>query len=176
MPCLRGVRPNSAAYVFGQYCNLEIAVRTFDLVVHDTYPASFTTRDTVAVETPASPATSLIVLGLRLAAEGEFLFPTSAPGETMLESRRRCISSLEVIKFSPSLLAKLKRRILFPGSNTLCTDSQSYGPVALFTVALFASPLAEPFQLAFLTATIRLAISSLFSFSPSPAYAFARRK
>jgi hypothetical protein len=45
----------------GQYCNLEIAVKTFVLVSQDTLPAPFTTRDTVAVETPASLATSFTV-------------------------------------------------------------------------------------------------------------------
>jgi hypothetical protein len=43
------------------YCNLEIAVKTFVFVVEDTLPAPFTTRDTDAVETSASLATSFIV-------------------------------------------------------------------------------------------------------------------
>ena len=45
----------------GQYCNLELAVMPFVLVVLDTLGAPFTTRDTVAVETPASLATSFTV-------------------------------------------------------------------------------------------------------------------
>src|SRR5436305_11985466 len=56
-------RPNSAACAFGKNCNLETADMTFVLVLPDTVLVSFTTRDTVASETPASLATSLIVHG-----------------------------------------------------------------------------------------------------------------
>jgi hypothetical protein len=57
-------RPNSAAEVLGQYCNVEMAVKTLALVRPDTFAAPFTTRDTVATETPASRATSFTVHGL----------------------------------------------------------------------------------------------------------------
>jgi len=50
----------------GQYFNLEIAFKTLVLVSPDTLPASFTTRDTVVVETPADLATSFIVHGIKL--------------------------------------------------------------------------------------------------------------
>ncbi len=53
--------PNSDADALGRNCNFEIAFKTIDLLSQDTLPASFTTGDTVAVETPASLATSLIV-------------------------------------------------------------------------------------------------------------------
>jgi hypothetical protein len=46
----------------GQYCNCEIAANTLVLVSPDTLEAPFITRDTVAIETPASLATSLEVL------------------------------------------------------------------------------------------------------------------
>jgi hypothetical protein len=55
-------RPNSTAEALGRNPNWEMAFMTFVLLSHDTLPAPFTTRDTVAVETPASLATSLIVL------------------------------------------------------------------------------------------------------------------
>ena len=54
-------RPNSAAFALGQYFNFEIAAKTFVLALPDTLPAPFATRDTVAVETPASRATSFTV-------------------------------------------------------------------------------------------------------------------
>jgi hypothetical protein len=51
---------------WGQYCNLEMAVRTFLLVSADTLLTPFATRDTVVVPTPASFATSFIVIDIRL--------------------------------------------------------------------------------------------------------------
>jgi hypothetical protein len=54
-------RPSSAAWLLGQYCNLETAANTFFFVLRDTVPEPFTTRDTVAVETPARRAMSLTV-------------------------------------------------------------------------------------------------------------------
>jgi hypothetical protein len=51
-------RPNSAAWLLGRYCSLAIALKTLVLVSADTAPVPFVTRDTVAVETPASRATS----------------------------------------------------------------------------------------------------------------------
>jgi len=48
----------------GRNFNFEIAVVTVDLDFEDTLQLPFMTRDTVAVETPASLATSLIVDGL----------------------------------------------------------------------------------------------------------------
>jgi hypothetical protein len=47
--------------VLGQYRNPEIAFNTFVFVLRDTIPDLFTTRDTVAVETPASLAMSFTV-------------------------------------------------------------------------------------------------------------------
>ena len=54
-------RPSSAAWLLGQYCSLETAANTFVFVLRDTVPEPFTTRDTVAVETPARRAMSLTV-------------------------------------------------------------------------------------------------------------------
>ena len=54
-------RPNSAADALGRYCNSEMAVKTIALFELDTLLIPFMTRDTVAVETQASLATSLIV-------------------------------------------------------------------------------------------------------------------
>jgi hypothetical protein len=59
MPALD--RPNSAACPLGRYCNRETAPNTFVFASQDTLQVPFTTRDTVAVETPASLATSLTV-------------------------------------------------------------------------------------------------------------------
>jgi hypothetical protein len=54
-------RPNAAAYGLGQYRNLEMADKTLVCVSRDTRSELFKTRDTVAVETPASLATSFTV-------------------------------------------------------------------------------------------------------------------
>src|SRR5258708_35049669 len=51
-----------AALTFGRNCNLETALITRSLVSVETVPVSFTTRDTVAVDTPANFATSLTVV------------------------------------------------------------------------------------------------------------------
>src|ERR1700728_639823 len=56
-------RPNSAACALGLNCNFETTLKTLFLVLVDTLLAPFTTRDTIADETPASLATSLTVLG-----------------------------------------------------------------------------------------------------------------
>ena len=56
-------RPSSAACGLGLYCNFATMLRTLLLVLVDTLSAPFTTRDTVACETPASLATSLTLLG-----------------------------------------------------------------------------------------------------------------
>jgi hypothetical protein len=45
----------------GQYCNVEIVDITLSRILPDTLPAPLATRDTVAVETPASLAMSFIV-------------------------------------------------------------------------------------------------------------------
>jgi len=66
--CLRytpPARPSSAAYALGLYFNLEMAAKTFAFVMQETFAAPFTTRDTDAVETPASLATSFTVDGRR---------------------------------------------------------------------------------------------------------------
>src|SRR5260370_42190593 len=55
-------RFNSVACTFGRYCSRELAVKTLVLVSLDTLQLPFTTRDTVAVETTASLATSVAVL------------------------------------------------------------------------------------------------------------------
>jgi hypothetical protein len=56
--------PNSATCVLGQYCNSQIVAKTLVLILPFTLLAPFATRDTVAVETPASLATSFIVLDI----------------------------------------------------------------------------------------------------------------
>lgn len=65
IPRFRGIplfpRPSSAAWLFGRYCEPEIALNTFFLDSCDTAPDPLTTRDTVAVETPASLAMSITV-------------------------------------------------------------------------------------------------------------------
>jgi hypothetical protein len=74
----------------GGYCNRETAPNTFALASQDTLQVPFTTRDTVAVETPASLATSftvhartsvsvdkLIIVSIRL--EGETDFTRESP-------------------------------------------------------------------------------------------------
>ncbi len=54
-------RPNAAACPFGQYCSHETADRTLSFVTRDTLHEPFTTRETVAVDTRASLATSFTV-------------------------------------------------------------------------------------------------------------------
>ena len=54
-------RPNSAACALGQYCNVDIAAKTFILVSSVTLPVPFDTRDNVVAETSANLATSNIV-------------------------------------------------------------------------------------------------------------------
>ena len=65
IPRFRGIplfpRPSSAAWLFGRYCEPEIALDTFFFASRDTAPDPLTTRDTVAVETPASLAISITV-------------------------------------------------------------------------------------------------------------------
>src|SRR5277367_3711823 len=56
-------RPSSLAWRFGRYFKAEIAASTASLVTEETFAEPFMTRDTVAVETPASFAMSLIVGG-----------------------------------------------------------------------------------------------------------------
>jgi hypothetical protein len=53
--------PSSAACSLGRYCNRETASNTFVLASQDTLQTPFTTRETVAVDTPASLATSFTV-------------------------------------------------------------------------------------------------------------------
>jgi hypothetical protein len=54
-------RPNPTACSLGENCNAVMAFRTFVLVASDTSLVPLTTRETVAVETPARRATSLTV-------------------------------------------------------------------------------------------------------------------
>lgn len=54
-------RPNSTACRLGRYCKCDTTPKTFVLASPDTLQAPFTTRETVAVETPASLATSFSV-------------------------------------------------------------------------------------------------------------------
>ena len=60
------LRANSAARTSGQYSNSEAASNTLAAVFPDTALEPLVTRDTVAIETPASLATSFIVLGTLL--------------------------------------------------------------------------------------------------------------
>lgn len=55
------IRPSLIACSFGRYFKREIAVRTIVLVSRETFATLLTTRDTVAVETPANLATSSII-------------------------------------------------------------------------------------------------------------------
>src|SRR5579863_7395253 len=54
-------RPNAAACRFGRYCRDKTTDNTRSLVSQDTLPVPFKTRETVAVETRASWATSFTV-------------------------------------------------------------------------------------------------------------------
>jgi len=60
------LRANSAARTSGQYSNCDTASNTLASVFRDTVFEPLVTRDTVAMETPASLATSFIVLGTLL--------------------------------------------------------------------------------------------------------------
>lgn len=98
-------RPSSAACAFGRYCTLDIAVKTFVLVLRETVPEPFTTRDTVAVETPASFAMSLTVLCRPLC-------PPRALFELVSQRTRvELISSLLFIDHNPSSFIVLVLRL-----------------------------------------------------------------
>jgi hypothetical protein len=66
-------RLNSAASALGQYCNCEIAAKTLVAVLTETSAEPLITRDTVAVETPANLATSLMVQGIGFGPVSVFL-------------------------------------------------------------------------------------------------------
>ena len=89
-------RASSAAYAFGKYFKAEAASRTLVFVFPDTLPEPLVTRETVAIETPASLATSLMVHGARYAWASSF-FPTWLAQRTWPDSRPDRRSSNRVI-------------------------------------------------------------------------------
>lgn len=116
----RFVRPNSAACPLGRYCNREMAVETLVRVSRDTSQAPFTTRDTVAVETPASEATSFIVQTRTFISAGPFsIIPSQFEGRWAI-SRSRCCSSLEGIRQSSLLVPKVRKMGLPSPSHRSC--------------------------------------------------------
>jgi len=92
-------RANSAAGVLGRYRNCETAAMTLAAVLPDTLLEPLVTRDTVAIETPASLATSHMVHGTSLGPARAF--PSSFPTlKERSDSRPGCRPSNEDIRCS----------------------------------------------------------------------------
>lgn len=100
-------RPNPTACALGENCNAVMAFRTFVLVAADTQLVRLTTRDTVAVETPARRATSLTAQDRCSIPAGVLVIVSSQfdRAETVSRFRRRSLH--EDISYCVHLFLKL---------------------------------------------------------------------
>jgi len=104
-------RASSAAWAFGKYFKAEAASRTLVFVFPDTLTEPLVTRETVAIETPASLATSLMVHGAGHTWASAF-FPSLLAQRAWSASRSDCRSSNRVIGCS-LLGSKILKELAF---------------------------------------------------------------